>query len=346
MIIDAEFQEINKTLDADFGVVTSIAESERNQAYEQGLREMWEAIQVGGKRTNYNQALIDYIAWTKKNFKPIYDITFTSAYFLTRNRTTDIDDLRLQEGNINLVEYTAETGVNFTFACGGTWGYAFAGTIFSVFDTLDLTNATSLDGLFYGGFTSGTRYAVLQPKRVEHLICSEANEFKNNSFQYQSNFEHIGFEGVIAKNGLNLSWSENLDKESLLALIDCLKDFAVTEGSYYNDIYMPSVVLDNVPIVPSSVTFTYTGSSYAGEYTDNGNGQFVYNDILLATIDYETGDLICVEGGGVEPSTTITYSYRTTTPSETRTVTLGATNLAKLTADEIAVATNKGWVLN
>jgi hypothetical protein len=33
------------------------------------------------------------------------------------------------------------------------------------------------------------------------------------------------------------------------------------------------------------------------------------------------------------------------TVTSTKTLTLGATNLAKLTADEVAIATNKGWTV-
>jgi surface protein len=33
------------------------------------------------------------------------------------------------------------------------------------------------------------------------------------------------------------------------------------------------------------------------------------------------------------------------TTTSTKTLTLGATNLAKLTADEVAIATNKGWTV-
>jgi hypothetical protein len=71
--------------------------------------------------------------------------------------------------------------------------------------------------------------------------------------------ENVTFEGTIGQNGLNFSWSINLSHDSLMSIINCLKDYSGT--------------------------------------------------------------------------------------GTTKTVTLGATNLAKLTTAEKAVATQKGWTL-
>jgi hypothetical protein len=43
-----------------------------------------------------------------------------------------------------------------------------------------------------------------------------------NTFHYAYDTEHIGFEGIIAQNGLNLQWSTKLDKESHVKLVNTL----------------------------------------------------------------------------------------------------------------------------
>jgi hypothetical protein len=66
---------------------------------------------------------------------------------------------------------------------------------------------------------------------MEKFIVKEQNTF-SNSFQSATDLEHIIFEGTIGQNGLNLQSSTKLSHESLMSVINCLKDYSTdTSGT-------------------------------------------------------------------------------------------------------------------
>ena len=68
---------------------------------------------------------------------------------------------------------------------------------------------------------------------IQKIITHEKLDF-SNAFNYRSALTHVIFEGVIGKNGLNLSQSPNLDRESLLSVVNCLKDYSAdTSGTVW-----------------------------------------------------------------------------------------------------------------
>lgn len=209
------------------------------QGYENGLSEgeetmldaMWEAIQGGGQRTTYNSALFDETTFTKKTFKPKYDIRPTGAncYAWTQKAVPDKEKI-IAEGQVNMAELEKERGIVFDFSNVTNFSIAFSGGLFSHLSTIDLKSATLLNMAFYGGYLSGS-YDDLMIKRIERLICYETNNFANiNCFGYQYRLEYIGFEGVVATS-IDLGTCP-LTVESINKLFACLKDYSTLGGTY------------------------------------------------------------------------------------------------------------------
>ncbi|MEE0897232.1 MAG: hypothetical protein U0L88_06340 [Acutalibacteraceae bacterium] len=205
-----------------------------NEVYQNGeeamLDSMWEALQGGGTRTNYNSSFFDNTTFTKKTFKPKYDIrpTGTNCYLWTQKAVPDKEKLRT-EGQVNMIELEKERGIVFDFSNVTSFDAAFAGGLFSHLSTIDLKSATSLNLAFSGVYLSGP-YQDLLLRRIERLICYETNDLSQNCFSYQYFLEHIGFEGVIGKS-INVRYCP-LSVESMNKLFACLKDYSTIGGTY------------------------------------------------------------------------------------------------------------------
>lgn len=195
------------------------------------LDAMWEAIQGGGKRTNYDgSSFFNNTKYTKRTFKPKYDICPTGAYDWTQNNMPGADKSLLRiEGQVNMKELEEEQGMKFDFSQCTNFTRAFCQGLFDELNVIDVSKATSLVYTFYGGYLSGWN-EDLWLKRIEHLICSETTAFDTNTFGYASALYYIGFEGVIGKS-INLRNSP-LTVESMNKLFACLKDYSTIGGSY------------------------------------------------------------------------------------------------------------------
>lgn len=196
------------------------------QGEQDGIRAMWEAIQAGGTRTDYGK-LFQGQSFTKKTFKPIYDIKLTGSqgYMWTQYGVDYLGVLR-NEGTINMKEVEEEQGIKFDFSECTNFTSAFSGGIFTELNVIDMSKVTTAtDYAFYGGYINGT-FEDLKLKRIERLICSETIQFKASVFQYSTKLEYIGFEGVIASS-IDLG-SCPLIKESITKLFNTLS--ATTEG--------------------------------------------------------------------------------------------------------------------
>lgn len=210
--------------------LTTIAENEQ-KVYEAGeeamLDAMWEAIQGGGARTNYESSFFNNTKYTKKTFKPKYDIRPTSCYIWTKENDPTRKTL-IAEGQVNMKELEEERGMVFDFSNAKNFTAAFSGGLFSHLNVIDLKSATSLNMAFYGGYLAGSD---LMLKRIERLICYETNNFANQyCFQYQDCLEYIGFEGTIATS-IDIPDSP-LTTESINKLFSCLKDYSGSGSTY------------------------------------------------------------------------------------------------------------------
>ncbi len=71
-------------------------------------------------------------------------------------------------------------------------------------------------------FYAGTYKYCTALESIEIIRSNEDTKFESDCFQNDSNLTHCIFSGVIASD-INLQWSPLLDEESLISLVDCLK---------------------------------------------------------------------------------------------------------------------------
>lgn len=180
------------------------------------LREMWDYLQCGGTRSNYEGAFYG-MEIAKENFEPLYDIApegSVDSMFLYFN---------MKNGNtMSMADIEGKCGIKFDFSkATGQFSRTFCACGFTHLNVIDLKGATNLDRTFYGGYVTTPDLKI---KRIERLILYETNVFVNNPFGYNNAMEYIGFEGVIAQNGLDISSCVILDKESHKKLINTLSE--------------------------------------------------------------------------------------------------------------------------
>ncbi len=202
----------------------------------------WDSATKTTKRTDYRRAFA-YWYLADKIFKPKYDVVpeGDASYMFWNFRTKA--DLRNTK-NIN------GGHINFDFSKVTNFANMFDNSLVTYVGTVDCSSTTSLNNTFINATSLTT---------IERLIVHEGITSYTYCFANTSTLTKVMFEGTIAGNGIVLSAHTRLSYDSLMSIINALKD----------------------------------------------------------------------------------YSGTTTT----KTVTLGATNLAKLTDAEKAIATQRGWTL-
>ena len=191
--------------------LTTIAEN-MPKVYEAGkdkiLSDMWETIQQGGDRTDYEYA---FRRWklSKDIFKPKYDIRPTgSCRYL----------FQYTEGEpLDLIEIEKECGIVFDFSGATTLAGLLQHAMVSTINIIDGGNSLSINYIFSPSRV--TYYNVI--KRINKLIVNASTTY-TNSFDKAYGIEHCVFEGVIGQSGLDTSACTLLDKESIISVINTL----------------------------------------------------------------------------------------------------------------------------
>lgn len=210
--------------------LTTIAENMQgiyDKGYEAGAtkhnKDFWWAFTMNGSREDYRAAFYKQW-WFRHTFTPTNNIKPKNAYYMFC--ATDPNAVSNQ---VDMEELEQTQKMKFDFSQCTDFRYAFAGGFFKVLNVIDvssLTNSSNGAYLFYGGYDN------LKLQRINKLIFSE-NTAPVSTWFGSNAITHIGFDGVLAKNGLSVS-SLDLDHESLLSLIDILKNYsASTSGTTY-----------------------------------------------------------------------------------------------------------------
>ena len=224
-----------------------------------GIDMMWEAITDDGKTNSYYERFYNWKI-SKRLFGSSRVVQPTSAVRMFYNtHKGDSNEV------IDLGQIENEQGIVFDFSKTTGLQHTFNGADIDVVNVVDARNASATNALYWtfsGVQGSGQGFGHPLVKRVNKFIIGEKTDRFYMTFYYATDLEHCVFEGEISKNGLELYQCNKIDHESLMSVINCLKD-------YSND-----------------------------------------------------------------------------TSGTTWKVTFGATNLAKLTAEEKAIATGKGWTLS
>ena len=208
-------------------------------------------------------------------------------------------------------------------------------------------------------------------------IRFRGDEHFDQTFHYCSSLEDVNFEGAIGTDGLDLSYSPNLNKKSLESLLNCLKDFCqetvLTEGytfgrnatetvcqgelvegekykwSFYCNQY-PGWLVDSetdTPISEENILFSVAGkvnidgTEYVG-FTAVSPAWASWSGTYTYTVFSDNGS-IKVRRNNIEAGDFIKLSAYTF--SEKHALTLGEANLQKLTEEEKNTAKEKGWTI-
>ena len=208
-----KFKEIADAIREKTGETEPIKPSEFAEkipeVYEAGMAEVLKDFNHGGSRTSYNYGLYSW-RLTDEILKHLPPLKPQNATRMFSHTYEDADKYKvnLKNADIDFSECT-------------TYAYAFYQSGVEEIGVIDASNVTASDGLyqmFYGRYGNAIRW-------IDKFIVSENTKF-DLTFQQSWELEHCIFEGCIAKNGLALGTSDKLDRESILSVIDCLKDYS------------------------------------------------------------------------------------------------------------------------
>ena len=166
----------------------------------------WDAYQYNGFRDVYAYAFAG-IGWTKETFNPKYSIVATNAYHLFQNSYANLNDI-----------YTVldEKGLVLDFSMCTTADAAFYGCYIEKLRRLDFTSLNSASDIFSYSSRLHT---------IEALVIKETTKFFN-LFIDCSVLTNLIIEGTIGQNGFNVQWSKSMSHDSLMSIINALKDYS------------------------------------------------------------------------------------------------------------------------
>jgi hypothetical protein len=331
----------------------------------------WDAFQNNGNRTAYpnSQGVFSGYNFNFDNFYPKYDIrpegNANQLFYAWTN------------GNVigSLSQRLKECGVVLDTSKATSMGQMFSYTKFTELPAISFEGVTS-------SASNNIRHVFANNphlETIEKIIVTE-NTYYQTWFADTTNLKNVTFEGIIGQNGLDLSPSTSLTKDSLMNVINCLMAYTVADELILPDT-SGSVVLSNAKLIEgknylmefrsyqfngaSSPLYVGSQNMTASKVNIEGVGErvgvwrecnfwadpdiywyrvYVYQDgddikELRCIIDKQTGKVIPYALAGDILSLKVDQT-------ETHSVPLGTTNLAKLTDDEKAIATRKGWTLN
>jgi hypothetical protein len=171
----------------------------------------WDTIQNFGSRQSYASSFEEW-KFTENFFKPKHDIRPTNADKMFRN-TYD---------GVNSIDLT-QIGVEIDFSNTIRMQNAFDKSAVRKIGVLDCSNVTATNGIYQLFYSHSGANSI---EWIDKFIVSENTCAFNLTFQLVKTLKHCVFEGVISKNGLVLSTCTELDHESLMSIINCLKDYS------------------------------------------------------------------------------------------------------------------------
>lgn len=234
-----------------------------------GALEVWEAILAGGQRTYFDGAFA-HTRFSKDTMRLLYDIKPTTANNMFLNSAKKQTDM------FSMTEVEKRDGKVFDFSNCTSFSGAFNSGCFDELNVIDLSKATSTYQTFYNGSSQA------RIKRINRLIFSEDTVISWGMFGYCTELEHVGFEGVISKSGLDMQWSTKLSKDSITSLVSALSpttsDLTVTLSKEAVESAFPSEPI----AIPFGFASTQDGVNVT--FTDNGDGTVTLN----GTVEYDT----------------------------------------------------------
>ena len=197
--------------------VPKVYEAGKEEAYEAGKQaaydQLWDSLQTNGERTDYERAF--GIIWNDENFRPKYSIVPINANGMFNfSKITDLQALLDEYGlTLDLSKVTGNRLVQWLMNSSITR-----------VGTVNLSNFTNATYVFYSASKLVT---------IEKLIFAEKNVFANTWFQGCGALTNINaVEGTIASDGFNVSYCNALSHDSLMNIINALKDYSGSGTTY------------------------------------------------------------------------------------------------------------------
>ena len=197
--------------------LTTIAENEQ-KVYDAGVQSeydrFWDAFQDNGNRVNYQSAGL--YMFTAETFRPKYDIRPTSMHQMACNSywttTLYIEDF---------VEHCNDCGIVFDISKCTTCNSSLGLIKTRRFGVLDFSSARTeiyMATVFYGN------NGYLQT--IDEVVSNEKTAWNTSTFQHATGLINMTVTGVIGKNNFNVSYCTKLTHDSLMSIINCLKDYS------------------------------------------------------------------------------------------------------------------------
>jgi hypothetical protein len=197
-----------------------------DDVYEQGKKsqydEFWDCLQYNGNRQNYI-GVFSGRGWNDNIFIPKYDIRPISGHYMF---ATDVKWAGAMESGIkDLPACLERAGVVLDFSnCEGftaTW----SGACIEHIGTIDTRNA--------GGRFTQTFYYAKNLHTIDKIVLKTDGSQNLNDYTFYAcdSLTNIVFEGIIGL-GIAFERSSNLTYESLMSIINALKDYSGTTSTY------------------------------------------------------------------------------------------------------------------
>lgn len=194
------------------GKTDGIAEGKKSQ-----YDEFWDAYQRGinGISQIYSGSyMFANAGWNDDTFKPKYSMPYLNNASNMFN-TCDITDLSAA---------LARQGVVFDFSKCVSVSGAFAYSRLTKIPEISTVGANQ-----YSGLNSIFNYSRSLHTIEKLILKDDGSQRFSSSFDYCESLANIIIEGVIGQNGFNVQWSTKLSHDSLMSIINALKDNSGTD---------------------------------------------------------------------------------------------------------------------
>ena len=170
---------------------------------------LWDAVQHNGNRTDYRYAFFNW-DYANSIFKPKYDIKPVGdiqAMFQSFNTYISLPSVCEKQGIV--MDFSKVTRF---------YGFLWESSIYRV-GTIDCSSATTLEYAFFNAGSLTT---------IDKLILHEGITSYSYTFTNASNLQNLTIEGVIAGNYFGFSTAPKVSHDSLMSVINHLKDYSGT----------------------------------------------------------------------------------------------------------------------
>lgn len=187
------------------GITEGIEQGKKSQ-----YDEFWDNYQDNGNRFSYYYAFAGF-GWNDDSFNPKYNIIpkYSGIFCFIYSKITDIAESLKKCGVV--LDTTLCTDFSAFFAYSKT-------------KTVPLLNVAAATSTLINLFND-----CLDLITIEKLIVSENVRYHSSTFNRCAALENLTIEGTIGQNDFNVQWSTKLSHESLMSIINALRDNSGTD---------------------------------------------------------------------------------------------------------------------